>query len=56
MGFDCHCHCHFFVSSQNEQKQTFNMNITLQNGHFRVKLINNDDSNEELDIFIQYIH
>ena len=42
----------FFVSDQNTQKQTFNMNITLQNGHFKVKLLNNDATNEELDILI----
>ena len=46
----------FFVSSRNTQEQTFNVNLTLQNGHFRVKLINNDVSNEELDILIKYIH
>ena len=46
MGFD------FFVSDQNTHIQTLNMNLALQNGHFKVKLINNDVPNEELDILI----
>ena len=46
----------FFISDQNTQKRTFNMNITLQNGHFRVKLLNNNVPNEELNMLVQYIH
>ena len=46
----------FFVSSQNTQKQTFDINIMLQNDHFNVELLNNDVPNEELNILIQYIH
>ena len=46
----------FFISDLNTQKQTFIMNITLQNGHFKVKLLNNDVPNGELDILIKYIH
>ena len=46
----------FFVSDQNTQKQTFNMNRTLQNGHFRVKLLNNDVPNEELNMLIKFVH
>ena len=47
----------FFVSSQTAQKQTFNMNITLQNGHFRVKLLRNNVPNEQrLNIFIKIIY
>ena len=46
----------FFVSNHNTQKQTFNINITLQNGHFKVKLLNKDVPNEELNILIQFIH
>ena len=46
----------FFLSDPNTHKQMFNMNITLQNGHFKVKLINNDVPNEEVDILIKYIH
>ena len=42
----------FIVSDQNTHIQTLNMNLTLQNGHFKVKLINNDVPNEELDILI----
>ena len=44
----------FFVSDQNTYVQNLNMNLTLQNGHFKVKLINNDVPNEELDILIKY--
>ena len=43
----------FFVSNQNIQKQTFNIDITLQN--FRVELLNKDVPNEELNILIKYI-
>ena len=43
-------------SDHNTQKQTFDMNITLQNGHFKVKLLNKDVPNEELNILIKYIH
>ena len=32
------------------------MNLTLQNGHFRVELLNKDVPNEALDILIKYIH
>ena len=46
----------FFVPDQNTQKQTFNINITLQNGHFRVELLNKDVPSEELNIFIKYVH
>ena len=46
----------FFTSSQTTQIQTFNTNMTIQNGHFRVKLINKDVPNEELNILIKYIH
>ena len=46
----------FFTSSQTTQIQTFNTNMTIQNGHFRVKLINKDVPKEELNILIKYIH
>ena len=46
----------FFTSSQTTQIQTFNTNMTIQNGHLRVKLINKDVPNEELNILIKYIH
>ena len=45
----------FFTSSQTTQIQTFNTNMTIQNGYFRVKLINKDVPNEELNILIKYI-
>ena len=45
----------FLTSSQTTQIQTFNTNMTIQNGHFRVKLINKDVPNEELNILIKYI-
>ena len=46
----------FFTSSQTTLIQTFNTNMTIQNCHFRVKLINKDVPNEELNILIKYIH
>ena len=46
----------FFTSSQTTQIQTFNTNMTIQNGHFRLKLMNNDVPNEYLNILIKYIH
>ena len=46
----------FFTSSQTTQIQTFNTNMTIHNGHFRVKLISKDVPNEELNILIKYIH
>ena len=46
----------FFVSDQNTHIQTLNMNLALQIGHFKVKLINNNVPNEELDILIKDIH
>ena len=39
----------FFVSDQNTNIQTLNMNLALENGHFKIKLINNDVPNRELD-------
>ena len=30
--------------------------MAIQNGHFKVKLSNNDVPNEELNILIKYIH
>ena len=44
----------FFVSDQNTYIKTLNMNPTLQNRHFKAKLINNDVPNE--DKLIKYIH
>ena len=46
----------FFTSSQTTQIQAFNTNITILNNHFRVKLINKDAPNEDLNILIKYIH
>ena len=55
MGLSCH-YTIFSHQVKLHKNPTFNMNMTIQNGHFRIKVMNKDVPNEELNILIKCIH